>query len=97
MIDGSGPHDINQVFNFTHRQVERFARHCAFFRWTLEFPTITLDIMDTLVLFIEQVSQNLNHLNVDWRDAQRRSVLGEDTGSRKLYISAEESTLFRAV
>lgn len=90
VIDGTGP-EVKQHFEFPCYKVQELSQRCKFFSWTLMLLSdIFLYATDILILSVFTDSEDLECLNIDWRDANYH-LLSED--SIALYIFCENGKL----
>lgn len=87
VIDGTGP-EVKQHFEFPCYKVQELSQRCKFFSWTLKLLSdIPLYTTDTLILSMLTDSEDLECLNIDWRDANNQRLSEDDIA---LYIFSEK-------
>lgn len=90
VIDGTGP-EVKQHFEFPCYKVQELSQRCKFFSWTLKLLSdIPLYTTDTLILSMLTDSEDLECLNIDWRDANNQRLSEDDIA---LYIFSEKGKL----
>jgi hypothetical protein len=95
-IEGTGS-VVELTLEYTLCCVERFAEYCDFFKWTLNYQTTFTNVPDKLILYISQDFEDLEHLNIDWKDVHGQSMVPEDSEQRTLHIFTKEGTSLRAM
>jgi hypothetical protein len=85
--------NIELTLEYTFCRVERLAEHCDFFKWTLRYQTTFINVPDKLILYISQDSEDLQCLNIDWKNVHGLSMLPESSERRTLHIFTTKGIL----
>jgi hypothetical protein len=82
---------IEQSFTWPLPKVQTFAEECALFKWSLQPTVRTLKATDRLALYVSTDHEDLEAFEVEWKDANGKSVPFIASEQLSLHIFAEKS------
>jgi hypothetical protein len=81
---------VTQSFLWTLPDIQTKAKRCILFNWTLQLPARPLKATDGLRMYISTDHEDLENLQVEWKDAYGELVPLSDSEQTSLHIFAEE-------